>query len=412
MAIERILIVDKDEANHLFFEVILREMGFTYTFTSRNGVGGIEKAEKEQVQMVIAAWELDSTMSGTVFVQKVKSKRRRKYMPCLIYSKRMTESDVQLTRELGYEDVLGMPFNKEAAKKKLQEIIDRENNISHQETVLRRIESLLAEDNTEEALKLITPELLQNKLNIARTVTVAAETYLNAGNSAMVDQMLGRAFTADPNYYPAQQLKARFLAQQGKKLEAIALLKEMAGKCPANLQTKLNLGNTYIGARQYEAAKATFAEVQKLDSDRQDAKDGLATVAVAEGNIPLAVQLLAETENGYDIAKMLNAIAITQVNGKEFDKGIKTYREAIKLLQNKISAAKLRFNLALAFKKKGDLLTCWHELADCYVAEPTFEKAYAMLVKITQELKTRNIKPPIETVKKVKTAREQNKAAA
>jgi tetratricopeptide (TPR) repeat protein len=109
---------------------------------------------------------------------------------------------------------------------------------------------------------------------------------------------------------------------------------------------------------------------------------------------------------------MLNAIAITQVGAGEFDKAIKTYQDAVKLLQNKISLAKLQFNLALAFKKKGDLMTCWHELANCYIGDPSFEKAYALLVKITQEFKAKNIKPPVEIVKKVKAAREQQKAVA
>ena len=412
MAIERILIVDRDEANLLFFEVLLRELGLSYTFTARSGVDGIEKADKEQAQLVIVAWELDAAMSGTVFVQKVKAKRRRKYLPCLIYSKRMKDSDIQLTRELGFQDVLGMPFDKAAAKKRIKDIIDRENNISHHEAALRRIENYLAEDKVEEASLLVTPDLLKNAETVARTTTVAAEVYLNAGNPGMVKEMLERAFAAEAGYYPALQLKARFLAQQGKHNEAVAMLKEMADKCPTNLQTKLTLGNTFIGAKRFEEAKATFAEVHKHDADRQEAKDGLATVAVAEGNTSLAIQLISETENGYDIAKMLNAIAITQVNGKEFEKGIKTYRDAIKILGSKISLAKLRFNLALAFKKKGDMLTCWHELANCYIAEPSFEKAYAMLVKITPELKAQSLTAPADIVKKVKGVREQWKSKA
>ena len=412
MAVERILIVDKDEANLLFFEMALREMGCNYTFTARNGEEGLQLADKEHVQMVIIAWELDPSMSGTLFIQKVKSKRRRKYLPCLLYSKRMKDSDIQLTKELGFADILSMPFDKTAAKKKMKEIIDRENEIPHHEAALRRIENYLTEDKVDEALKLLTPQLLSDKTIVARTNTVAAEVYLNSGNPGMVKEMLERAFAADAVYYPAQQVKARFLAQQGMHNEAIAMLKEMADKCPANLSTKLNLGNTFVGAKRFDEAKATFAEVRKVDANRQEAKDGLATVAVAEGDVSLAVQLISETENGYEIAKMLNAIAITQVGAGEFDKAIKTYRDAVKLLQSKISLAKLQFNLALAFKKKGDLMTCWHELADCYIGDPSFEKAYALLVKITQEFKAKNIKPPVEIIKKVKAAREQQKAVA
>jgi tetratricopeptide (TPR) repeat protein len=405
MAIERILIVDGDEANLLFFELLLRDMGIPYIFSSRSGAEGLELAEREHAQMLICAWELEHGMSGTLFVQKVKAKRRRKYMPCLIYSKRMKEEDIQLTRELGFQDILPMPFDKAVAREAIKSMMDRENSILPIEAKLRKIEGFLQIDRIDDALALATNDIFLQRPYYARACTLTAEIFLNKGNFPKAEELLDKAFGAEPDYYPAFQLKARFLSQQGKHQEAIDLLKTMTDKCPANLSTKLNLGNAYIGAKDYDAAKATFNQVMKIDEERQDAKDGLATIAVAQGDIPLAVQLISETENGYEIAKMLNNIAIAQVNSGEHEKGIKTYSDAITILTDKINIAKLQYNLALAFKKKGELLQCWHRLAACYITEPSFEKAYQMLAKVTQTLKESSTSLPKDVIVKVKEVR-------
>ena len=110
MAIERVLILDDNTKNSLFFEMILKDIGVKDIFTSPTGDDALQLANQKHVQFVICAWEL-SGMPGTVFVQKLDQKKRM-FVPCIIYSKRMEEDDVTLTKELGFQNILAMPFER------------------------------------------------------------------------------------------------------------------------------------------------------------------------------------------------------------------------------------------------------------------------------------------------------------
>jgi CheY-like chemotaxis protein len=89
MAIDRIVIVDESDANILFFEVVLKDLGFKDVQVGRGGNHAIEVMKKNHSQFAIVAWEM-TAMPGTIFVQKARQELRKRHLPYLIYSKRLT----------------------------------------------------------------------------------------------------------------------------------------------------------------------------------------------------------------------------------------------------------------------------------------------------------------------------------
>ena len=110
-----------------------------------------------------------------------------------------------------------------------------------------------------------------------------------------------------------------------------------------------------------------------------------------EGNIGLAAQLLSETQNGDEIARFYNSMGISMVAKGDFDSGIETYQSAIKILSSKTKLHLLFFNLALAYRKKGDTKNEAAYFCESYVTEPSFEKAYASIARVVQEAKSKGV---------------------
>ena len=108
MTIERFLIVDNTDANILFFQMLLQGLEIPEPIVSPTGDDAMNIVEAKHPQFIIACWELNG-MPGTIFIQKARAKKKRKYIPCIIYSKRMSEEDVKLTKELGFQHILAMP---------------------------------------------------------------------------------------------------------------------------------------------------------------------------------------------------------------------------------------------------------------------------------------------------------------
>ena len=156
-------------------------------------------------------------------------------------------------------------------------------------------------------------------------------------------------------------------------------------------------------------AKGVFDKVEKIDSENSQLNDEKGKMAFKEGDIPLAAQLLAETEAGEELARHFNNLAIAKVASEQFDEGIQTYKNAIQLLSDKAKLHQLHYNLGLAWKKKGDMEQGFILLCQSYLIDPSFEKAYIALARVSKELKAEGKKLDAKLVNKVKIARQKYK---
>ena len=408
MSLERFLIVDNDTANTLFFEMLFKDLGYN-PMTSSTGAEALKIVKDHHIQFVVVAWELQS-MPGTVFIQKARTMRKKKFMPCLIYSKRMSDEDVKLTESLGFKDILPMPFDKKAAREKIEQVIAYENNLDPIESTIRKLDSYLGEGKPQEALKLISEKIFVKGPFQALAYATTAQVWNALGKTEKAFEAVDRALEIEESLLPALTTKAKLLSREGKHDEAIAILNALHQESPKNLSTRVNLGSAYVSADRHDEAKKVFDGIMEIDSEFQPAKDELAVMAFKEGDLSLAEQLIAETEAGDEMARVFNNMAISQIANGDFDAGISTYRNAMRLLSDKARMHLLYYNMGLAYKKKGELTKAFQSFAESYTIAPDYEKAYAFVAQIAKNMKEKQLKPDKELVAKVKAARADFKA--
>ena len=407
MALQKFLIVDEVEANILFYQVVLNDLGITDVITATSGELALQLVNKQAVHCVIAAWEM-KTMPGTLLIQKLRSGKRR-HIPYLIYSKRMGEDDLRLTQELGIPNVLTLPLNREKAKTAVQALIELENQISPEEVKLRKIEAMIAADRPAEALKLFDGKLRSKGSHFVRAQTALGQIWLQTNQLAKAEECLKAILVDNSDAFEARNLLANVYSKLGKHDEAINLLQQMTVKSPKNLTTLLNLGSTFVEADRHDDAKKIFAGLDTLDPDCKEVKDERGKLAFKEGDMPLAAQLLAETQNGDAVARHFNNMAIALTHKEAFDKAIETYENAIKLLASKAKLSALRYNLGLALAKKGALERSFIEFAASYKGDPNFEKAYVALARVSKQMTEKGLVYDKSLAREVNTLRKSIK---
>ncbi len=411
MAIERFLILDDNSANTLFIEMVLKDLGIKNVFKSPTGDDALIQADRNHIQFFIVAWELRG-MPGTVFIQKMRSKRKRYFVPCILFSKRMSSEDVKLTKDLGFKQILTMPFDKDTVKQMIGDMLTYEANLDPKEVTIRKIEMYHLEGQPMEAYKLFSEKLFDPSPFRIRALIAAAEVMMSLSKYDKAEKCLTDALNEEPDNNKALQLQAKILTRRGQHDQAVALLERLVLSSPKNISNKINLGSAYVEADRHDDARRVFTEVMQEDPDNQDCKDQMATLAFKEGDFGLAEQLIAETENGNELARTFNNLAISQVTKGHFDLGIITYNNAMRMLADKARLYLLHYNLGLAYRKKGDLAKSLDELTKSYVSAPSFEKAYVAIARVVQELKEKGIAPSTTLIKQVKTARETIKKYA
>lgn len=407
---KRFLIVDEVEANVLFFSVVLRDLGFSDVVSASNGNDGLAKAKAQAVQFVIVAWEMRQ-MSGTYFIQRLKTQSKRAHIPYLIYSKRMSEEDLRLTREMGLPNVLALPLDKVKAREAIDQILAGEATLSPVETKLRKIESLLEADRPTDALSLCDGSVRDaGPPHLVRAQTALGKAWFKIGNIAKAEAALNLALKEDPQACDAATTLAAVYSRAGRQEEAIQLLKRLSEGSPKNITTLLNLGSTYVEADRHDEARAVFATVSTLDPDNPSNEEEKGKLAFKEGDLPLAAKLLAESQNGDALARHFNNLAIGLSHAGKLDRAVETYENAIKLLSTKAKMHALRYNLGLALARKGDLERSFKELAQSYLENQKFDKAYAALARVAKQLKEQGRKYDVELARSVNKARQSTKA--
>ena len=349
-----------------------------------------------------------NSLSGTLFIQKVRNAKRTRRIPFLIYSKRLSVQDLRLTSELGMTNVLGMPFDRIKATSLIREILEAENSLTKEEVRLRKMEDLLEEGKPAECLKFIGPEMTKKGPHLSKFNALVAEAWLQLGKTEKSMKLLEEAIQIDSENLHAKFLLSRVRSHMGQHDEAIRILHEMIDASPLNISTKVKLGSAFVDADRHDEAKKVFSEVMDLDPDSIPAKEELGKIAFKEGDLPLAGQLLAQTENGDILARYFNSLGIALVAIKNFDKGIETYMNAISILANKAKTHLLLYNLGLAYRKKGDLKLALSKFAESYVSDPSFEKAYAGVVTINREMREKQLPVDSMLIARVKATRERS----
>jgi tetratricopeptide (TPR) repeat protein len=404
----RFLIVGDADQNLLFFEMLLRDMGYTDVTTARTGADGLQIVEENRADFAIVAWEL-SSMSGTVFVQKVRSVRKRRFMPFMIYSKRMAAEDTKLLADIGIENVLSMPFDKEKAKAFIGGIVAAWQKPDPIQKVAFEIDEHIANANYNDALRLIVPKVLVPGPHTHLVHTGHGEVWLKLSQYDKSEAALAQALALKPDHPQALRLMAKLKSLKGQHQEAIAILEQLSNASPKNLTNLLHLGSAYVKADKHDKARQVLDKVGAIDPESRPLKDELGQLAFKEGNMSLAAQLLSETDSGDEIAAYFNNLAITFVNRGDIPKGIETYSNAMKVLATKAKLYILHYNMGLAQRKSNDLAAALRSFCNSYDMEPTFEKAYASYVKLFKELKEKNqcAETLKETAPKVKAARQR-----
>lgn len=409
-AIEKFLIVDDQDSNLLFFQVLLGEMGYQSVFTANYGHDALTSAERFGAQFIISSWEL-SGMPGTALVQRLKSDRRFYHMPFFIYSKNITESEKALLAELGMNEVLTMPFDREKAKSMIQEIIDREAALTSDEKKFRAMQAAFATNDLEAALKVVNGRLVSASDIAYKVNTLLGEIYLAMGAPKKSEEHLMSAQKQNNDYLPMKHALAQLYSATNRHDQAVQILKDMASSSPLNIQTMLSLGSAYLMSGSTDKAKDMIAKAEKIDSDCSDVLNEKAKVSFSEGDLETTKTLITQSGNGNQLARDFNNMAIALVANKEYKKALQIYSQAIEILSNKVNTYLLQYNLGLAYRKFGKLERAFEEFAKSYISQPEYEKAYSAIARVFKEMKANKLKPDQSLVDKIKAARATVKSA-
>ncbi len=412
MAIKRFLVVDSDDDQRLAMKALLGSMQYADVTVQNNAEQALSLIEPKKIEFIIHNWEM-KPLSGAAFCQRVRSHGAWRHIPILIYTKRITGEESRLVTDLGIDNIVPLPIDRDITISKIKEMVSKEEAVSEGMRKFRQALGMAEEEQFQDALNL-AKDCLSDKSISLPVQTLIGHICIQEHEYDQAEDALKQALNLSREHTPALQLQAKLYSRTKRHDQALQILMSLINFSPFNLATLMSISSVYTEQDRLVEAKKAISQVQALDPNNPEAKEQLGVIAFKEGDIKLAKEFLGSTSKGLDLARSLNNIAIALTAKNNVQEGVSAYEAAMEILTGSRHRPLVEYNLGLAFKKQGRLEAALKHFAGSYLTDPGFEKSYGAFVKCIREMRSCGKQVDQFLVSKVKRVRDDflSKSAA
>ncbi len=377
----KVLICDPDQASVATAVNIIKEIGgFDEPVIAEDGHQTWDKAASESFDLFVIDWKM-TILSGLKFFNRLRAQENTRYTPVIILSSSMQQEDFALLEEYPCAVLVEKPIVRTNFEKKLESIIKEYVWYTQQEMVLKTLIKLLNERKSEalESLK----KMLTEAPNPIPLALLTSRVLREQGDFGDSEKILRKILEAYPDNLLANGEIGKVMLHQGKIEEAKEFLTKASKISPKNMQRILDIGEAELQLGDLAAAKARFEEALEIDGDSARANAGILITDNLNQHI---FDYQKSLKSVGSFLGLLNALGISLVRSKQFQKGVDQYNAALQFAHTKTASARIVFNLALAYmrwNKKEEARKYFEESLS--LSDGTFKKCLKYLDDDTQK---------------------------
>ena len=224
--IKRFLIVDDDRESQTIMKALLGQLKIQDITVVEDAEAALDKLDPKRIEFLIINWDLRGKVSGSVFLQRLKSQAAFRHLPFCVYSQSFDEEDLTLLNEYGIENLFSAPIDREEASKVLKKSIEKESKVDKDSRILRQAAGYLADEDPSEAMFMVKSVLSNKKLK-ALSLALKAEIHVFNDELEDAEKDLDASLEIDGRNSNAMQTMAKVYSRTNRHREAIQMLRQM-----------------------------------------------------------------------------------------------------------------------------------------------------------------------------------------
>ena len=358
--ISRCVIVDPDNAARTHLRTALEGLGIKDVTEFEDGESAWDFLRDHHTgSILIMEWKLPK-LSGMALLQRMHQKGIHD-TPVIISSAQLGPQDRGLLEELGSGVLLQKPLSIEALDTHIRIAVKEENLPSSFKGVIRKVRSLLRQNNVPAAKKLWTASSKDMLVPGPHRKIMDAEILLAEARleEAYLDAQAAAKLGATGAYF--YNLLGKIAFALGDFDSSAGWFDKANKEVAINIQRLTDLATVELHRGDTERASEMTSNAEKIDASNPRVVETKAIVAIEKGDLDEAAAMMAQLNDLMDIVAHLNNRAVALAWKGDHDRGIALYREALAAApkgqtQNQKSFAPfVTYNMALALARKGDL---------------------------------------------------------
>jgi tetratricopeptide (TPR) repeat protein len=373
------------------FRKVLKDLGIGTVVTPDTVDDCIIELVKSDHGLLILDWT-DDTAELVKILGAAQGSYSADTRPIFLLSSEINSDVLAIGAEYNVSRVHSGPVSVQTINGHLSTIVIGGDNVSSLRSQLAKIAAIQSTHDWDNA----GDQLNDLRDDFGDDPRVLAELINNLINQEKWDTALEVAtelMKLHPNDLRGMHLYGRCMLKFSRYKDACTVLKAANFLNPYNSDRLIDLGNALLNMDAISEAEANFTAAMDLQTGSVEAIKGKSRCRLLEGDVNEALSLLRQLSSTRELASVFNDSAIISIRMGRFQAGIQLYRAAIKAVGPKpMVAAKLYFNLGLAFHKAGEIESAYEAFkagaqSDRQFAPGVFNfRVYAQRLGKTDEL--------------------------
>lgn len=394
---KRVLVIDDDESIGILVKQILEEAGIEDVQAFDSAEAGWEKSLEEEFDFIILDWKMP-TVTGAALLNRFRQHKFYYKIPIMISSGFLGKDDMALLGEFFLVGKFEKPVQKGAFVRRVSEIYNEYSwFVAKEAQILELFSKIKDEQDSTKTMKAFEKILLETKKPVPLGVSVA-RVLCQEKKYKEAEKILKFILERSPDsVYALHELGKIHLLNKSYD-EAKKILMQAFKHSPQNLERLNLLGNVSLQKLEMEEAEKFFDKALAVDQQSKMAVKGKTVVDNIKGYMSQS-DLGAIPES---FASLLNAVGVSFVKNKDFNKGIEHYRSALPYLNDADLKAKVSFNVGLAYlrwEKPKEALNWLNISADSSVEFVKSKELIPKVQKILDGAKKTAKSEPLEEMK-------------
>lgn len=386
------LVVDSDETIHNNLTQLFKQFPEFRIVPFTSGMAADEWCrEHGRPGLIIQEWKCRD-LPGAAFLQRVRQ-RGWHDVPVVVLSSLVTKKDAPLLKEMGVTEVFEKPVVKDAFIAALVFALIQEKDPTDLGILERKISRYLNMENFEYA------QLLKSRIDIHPKASAGHKKYIeslflfhrgryhDAKSSAMQAAQSG----GDP--LKCLTVLARSLVRLRDFDGAVKCFERARTLSPENVERLCELADVLADLGRYERAEEALVNARKIDQTSEMVQVAESKVAIKSGDPEKARQIIEHMSQVSGLVSEMNNSAVALVKVGQFEQSVTLYRHTIEALPDELveTRAKVIYNLALSFARRGSLKECLAEFIDVQLPDGKgiSTKIASLKHKVKQSLETK-----------------------
>lgn len=320
---------------------------------------------------------------GITLMQRIRECGNYGCEPFLFVGDKIDNATLSLFMEYDVDYVLRPPLNKNSIHDKVSYILARENNLPSELREYRDAKSAFQTGMLDMANELNNKVIADGKL--------PEKAFLLKGDIALKEWKLDQAAeafkaaqAANPRSIAALYKLSKVHISQGETDIARQILEKLAEQSPNHLNILANAGLTNYELGNLGKAKTYMNRLEVLDRTNRTATEVMTNIDLDEKNYEGIAERLTRSHSEKEIVSMLNNAGVKLSQEEDLDGAIRIYTDCLCVIKRKDYMGKICFNLAIAYKKKGNKARAIDFCSKAISASPDLQKARDMLSRLGQ----------------------------